>query len=61
MERLIRFYNYAKKAIIAAANAVLLTAAVFEDGTLTPEERVAIVAAWLAVFGVYQVTNSKKL
>lgn len=57
MNSVVKFLLGAKKALVAAASALVVTGTVFEDGTVTSEEWLALIAAWAAVLGVYQVTN----
>lgn len=57
MEQVLKFVLGAKKALVAAANALVVTGTVLADGNVSTEELVALVAAWAAVPAVYQVTN----
>jgi hypothetical protein len=45
------------KAVVAFAAALVTTASLLSDGELSADDIVAIVAAWTAVFGVFQVPN----
>lgn len=47
------------KAVVAFGGAVIVTAKVLVDGTLTVDDFQVVVAAWAVVFGVYLVPNKK--
>lgn len=47
------------KTVAAVLGALVVTAGCFLDGNLSNADVVSIVAAWSAVFGVYQVPNKK--
>lgn len=57
MEKILVWLLGAKKALVAASSALVVTGTVFQDGETTTEEWLALAAAWAAVLGVYQVTN----
>jgi hypothetical protein len=57
MQNVTKWLLGAKKALVAASSALVVTGTVFSDGAVTSEEWLALAAAWSAVFGVYQVTN----
>lgn len=57
MNRIIKFLQSARKAVVASATAFVVTGTAFEDGVISGEEWLAVIAAWAGVFGVYQVAN----
>lgn len=58
--RIIDQLSHRRKAMAAAAGALVVTAAVVADGAVSTEELVALLTAWAAVFGVHQIPNAPK-
>lgn len=48
------------KAVVAIAGALLVTAKVLTDGTLTMDDLQLIVAAWATAYAVWRVPNSDR-
>lgn len=66
MQQLLQYAAYIKKALVAASAALVTTGQVFSDGQIDGSwvpptgEKLTLLTAWLAVFGVYWFTNAKK-
>lgn len=58
--RILDQLSHRRKAMTAAAGALIVTAAVVADKQVTGEELVALLTAWAAVFGVHQIPNAPK-
>lgn len=60
LQTLILLAGQVKKALAAASSALIITGTALEDSVVTGSEWTMIVAAWVAVFAVFKLTNSPK-
>jgi hypothetical protein len=59
IKKLMMWAGYIKKALAAASSALIITGTALDDSVVTRSEWTMIVAAWVAVFAVFQLSNKK--
>lgn len=57
LEKVVNWLLSIKKTLVAVANFLVVLLAAINDGTVTTSEWWLIGAAFIAIFGVYNVTN----